>query len=43
MNAFDYLTVLQRHLDVMRENPTAWMPWNYQQSVTTLDTGAAST
>ena len=43
VNAFDYLTVLQRHLDVMRENPTAWMPWNYQQSVTTLDTGAAST
>ena len=42
VNAFDYLTVLQRHLDVMRETPTAWMPWNYQESVTMLETGAAS-
>lgn len=42
VNAFDYLTVLQRHLDVMRESPTAWMPWNYQERVTMLETGAAS-
>jgi len=41
VNAFDYLTVLQRHLDVIRETPTAWMPWNYQESVTMLETGAA--
>jgi len=42
VNAFDYLTVLQRHLDVMRETPTAWMPWNYQESVKMLEAGAAS-
>jgi len=42
VNAFDYLTVLQRHLDAMRESPTAWMPWNYEASVTMLKTSAAS-
>jgi hypothetical protein len=42
VNAFDYLTVLQRHLDVIRETPTAWMPWNYQASVTMLETGVTS-
>ncbi len=42
VNAFDYLTVLQRHLDVMRETPMAWLPWNYHESVTVLDTGASS-
>lgn len=41
VNAFDYLTILQRHLDVMREHPTAWMPWNYHESVTNIETGAA--
>ncbi len=42
VNAFDYLTVLQRHLDLMRETPTAWMPWNYHESVRLLEPGAAS-
>jgi transposase len=42
VNAFDYLTVLQRYLDAMRETPTAWMPWNYQASVTMIETSAAS-
>ena len=42
VNAFDYLTALQRHLDGMRETPTAWMPWNYHENVRMLEAGAAS-
>jgi hypothetical protein len=41
-NAFDYLTALQRHLDLMRQIPTAWMPWNYHESVRLLEAGTAS-
>lgn len=42
VNAFDYLTVLQHHLDRVRENPTTWMPWNYREGKARLETGAAS-
>jgi transposase len=28
-NPFDYLTHLQRHADELKQNPSAWMPWNY--------------
>jgi hypothetical protein len=42
VNAFDYLTVLQRHEDAMREAPTGWMPWNYQQNLSSADTTVAS-
>lgn len=28
-NSFDYLTELQRHAEQVRQNPAAWMPWNY--------------
>jgi hypothetical protein len=31
-----YLTALQRHQEQVRENPAAWLPWNYQQQ---LDSG----
>jgi transposase len=31
VNAFDYLSQLQRHAAELRANPAAWMPWNYQQ------------
>ena len=30
-NAFDYLSQLQFHAAELASNPTAWMPWNYQQ------------
>lgn len=30
-NAFDYLTQLQRHARELAANPSAWMPWNYQE------------
>jgi hypothetical protein len=29
VNAFDYLSQLQRHTAELAANPTAWMPWNY--------------
>jgi hypothetical protein len=29
-NPFDYLTELQRHAAEVKENPSAWMPWNYR-------------
>lgn len=29
-NPFDYLTVLQRHADQVRQDPARWMPWNYE-------------
>jgi transposase len=31
VNAFDYLSQLQRHTAELVANPTAWMPWNYQE------------
>jgi len=31
-NSFDYLTELQRHAE-MTVNPTAWMPWNYRETL----------
>jgi hypothetical protein len=30
VNAFEYLTRLQRHTEQLQQNPAAWMPWNYQ-------------
>ena len=32
-NAFDYLTELQKHAEVLTENPSAWMPWNYRNTL----------
>lgn len=29
VNAFDYLTELQRHPAELKANPSGWMPWNY--------------
>jgi transposase len=33
VNAFDYLSQLQRHAAELRINPAAWMPWNYQNNL----------
>lgn len=30
VSPFDYLTELQKHAAAIRENPAAWMPWNYR-------------
>ncbi len=44
-NPFDYLTVLQRHAAELARNPSAWMPWNYGETLgrggTGMDSGSA--
>jgi transposase len=40
-NAFDYLTQLQHHADAMRENPSAWMPWNYRETLAKVESAHA--
>jgi transposase len=37
VNAFDYLTELQRHAGELSRNPQAWLPWNYSGIRTQLD------
>ncbi|MBU0767417.1 IS66 family transposase [Patescibacteria group bacterium] len=32
VNAFDYLTVLQRHRSELFKHPEKWLPWNYNPS-----------
>jgi hypothetical protein len=39
VNAFDYLTELQRHSEELKRNPVEWMAWNYRQAVARLDSG----
>ena len=31
--AFEYLVALQRHHRDVARHPSAWMPWNYQQTL----------
>ena len=33
VNAFDYLCELQRHAEHVRDDPAAWMPWNYRETL----------
>jgi hypothetical protein len=38
-----HLVALQRHAKVVAERPGEWLPWNYQQACSRLETeGAAS-
>jgi transposase len=32
-NPFDYLIELQKHASELANNPAAWMPWNYQETL----------
>jgi len=32
-NPFDYLTELQKHPTELASNPSAWMPWNYAETL----------
>lgn len=34
VNVLDYLVALQQHRLAVLQNPTAWLPWNYVQSLT---------
>jgi hypothetical protein len=33
VNIFDYLNELQRNQQAVQENPTLWLPWNYQNTL----------
>jgi hypothetical protein len=37
---FEYLVALLQHPDQVRVTPSAWMPWNYQQSLAHRKAGA---
>lgn len=41
-NPFDYLTELQRHPAELKQNPAAWMPWNYRGTLARLATPTAA-
>ena len=30
---FDYLNQLQRHAGELKQTPSAWMPWNYRETL----------
>jgi hypothetical protein len=32
-NPFEYLTELQKHAAELAQNPPAWMPWNYRETL----------
>ena len=32
-NVYDYLVALQRHQQQIKENPEAWLPWNYKKNL----------
>jgi transposase len=42
VNAFDYLSELLRHAEELKQNPSAWMPWNYRETLARLVTPAAA-
>ena len=42
-NPFDYLTELQKHATELAQNPAAWMPWNYRETLQPAGTTQPST
>ena len=42
VNAFDCLMELLRHVAELKQNPAAWMPWNYRDTLARLATPAAA-
>ncbi len=36
-NPFDYITQLQKNAQRLLENPSQWMPWNYRETLESLD------
>jgi transposase len=37
VNSFEYLTELMRHSGELKQNPSAWMPWNYRETLALCD------
>jgi transposase len=42
VNAFDYLTELQRHSAELSAHPSEWMPWSYRETLARLATLSAA-
>ena len=42
-NPFDYLIELQKHAAALAQNPAAWMPWNYRETLGRAGAGGDST
>ena len=42
VNAFDYLTQLQKHAREVAACPSEWMPWNYRDTLAHTEPGSAS-
>jgi transposase len=42
VNAFDYLTELQRHSAELSAHPSEWTPWNYRETLARLTTPSAA-
>ena len=40
INAFEYLIVLQRHAEAVKQQPQRWLPWNYLEALQGLDKAA---
>jgi hypothetical protein len=36
-NPFDYLAELQRHAADLASRPSAWMPWNYAETLARME------
>lgn len=37
INLFDYLVIVQRHQKAVRQNPAAWLPWTYQETLSATE------
>ena len=33
VNPFEYLQALQRHVEAVKATPARWLPWNYQEQL----------
>ena len=42
VNPFKYLTALLLHGEDLKQNPSAWMPWNYRDTLTRSAASAAA-
>jgi hypothetical protein len=42
VQAFDYLSALQQHLDALQAAPDAWLPWTYRDTLRQLSTTFAA-
>ena len=41
INPFNYLKAILVHQKAVQENPSQWLPWNYQKSLQLLEEGNA--